>query len=648
MEKGKEVEVSNKEGFEGAWLVATVIRPSSVNKNIILVEYQTLFDEEENIPLQGYVDLLHLRPLPPTQKNWIFQLNEGVEAYFIHGWWKGVISKVLEDSKYTVYFKTFEEEIDFQYWELRTHREWVGGRWTSSQDQDTTFMEQIEGSGRSLNPTGRPALNIDKVTQPSLSEAMDNYWENIVFTTDEEPSANEAHSSSDPALTTQEMSSTSKATDEFVTPCEKIRGGEETDTTLSLKRCHALGTSKGSGVEAQNALSFSTVKVQSNVMEAEHSEDISVPKPYVQCQKELHAVLRTQQMNDPLFDTGIAEAEKPKESVAERKRGRPSGSDRRKAIWKGKTQESRTSNSQTSGMSFQAKGTVDEITNNDLNRSKLLSPTMEEHQTPLFLEQSNLPTDEDNSDAQLLANEAITSKENSSRSFKHSEFSFEARGDEKVLQPSVNDTRNAHSSPMQLDDGSLLLEKESLPFIKSSNLWGTFESLDVFRLVPQCPHFQPLEKENEVLREGTALGKMINFANLMESTCKAHLNEPRRAFENKLKALPDMEEHGFTVRPIQSRLEKMLSMKDSHSQLEDRSKNAKRKLSDATHKLDEIDESISQLNMELQELLTKKETRDLEVAKLQKTRDSIKESMQKAKIDFERVIAAPWKSKSTM
>ncbi|PIA37758.1 hypothetical protein AQUCO_03000351v1 [Aquilegia coerulea] len=599
IEKGKEVEVSNKEGYEGTLFVASVIRPSLVNKNMILVEYLALIDEEENVPLQGYVKISNLRPIPPTQKTRIFKLNEEVDAFFCSGWWKGVIIKVLEDSKYTVYIKSTKEEIDFQNWELRTHREWVGGRWVSSQDQNMTVIEHNEESSRFLNPAaaGSPAPNIDKVTQPSPSESMDNLLENIVFTTDEEPSTNEPHSSSDPALTSQELSSISKATDEFVRPSKDTREGEATDLTLSLKRCHALGASKGSSVEVQRVLPFSTGKGESSP-----AKESTI--------KEMSQMTNVQTEHTQVLSYIVEEDQTL--SMLSKKTNIPIAKDNG--------------------------GTENGNTNNDLNRSQFSSPTMEELQTPsLVLEQSNHPTAEDN-DTQVLANETITSKDNSSKSFKGPEFRFEARGDERVLQSSVNDTANAHSSPMQLDGGSL--PKESLPFIKSSNVWETFESMRVFRLVPQCPHFQPLEKENELLREGTALGKMFSFANLMESICKADIDEPRSAFENKLKVLPDMEQHGFTIQPLQSRLEKILSMKDRHSQLEDSSNIAKRKISDAVHQLDEIEGSIFRGNMELQELLTKMETRDSKVAKLQKTRDAILEMKQKAKTDFERKVAA--------
>ncbi|KAL5697790.1 hypothetical protein ACHQM5_028906 [Ranunculus cassubicifolius] len=105
------------------------------------------------------------------------------------------------------------------------------------------------------------------------------------------------------------------------------------------------------------------------------------------------------------------------------------------------------------------------------------------------------------------------------------------------------------------------------PFTKKSLMWETIESMDAFKLFTQRPHFRPLENDIEGLREGNAMGHMLSFASLVESTCNARLDDPRSMLESNLKALNELEKFGFTVRPICSQLEEILEKKDAITQL---------------------------------------------------------------------------------
>ncbi|KAF9609936.1 hypothetical protein IFM89_019339 [Coptis chinensis] len=144
------------------------------------------------------------------------------------------------------------------------------------------------------------------------------------------------------------------------------------------------------------------------------------------------------------------------------------------------------------------------------------------------------------------------------------------RGHEISSNPVI--TENRLSSPIEQDEVPLPLQVENLPFVKNSFLWGILESYEVFKLMPQQPHFRPLKKYNYELREGYAIAHMSNFANVVERIYKASLDEPRSMFENMLKLLADLEEFGFIVQPIRARVEDLLKIKESFSQLDDRAK----------------------------------------------------------------------------
>lgn len=126
---GTLVEVrSDEEGFEGAWFAAKIV--NSTGKNIFMIEYQHLRTDDESQLLRETVYSQNIRPVPPDileAKD--FYLLEEVDALYNDGWWVGIISKVLKDSRYIVYFRDTQEEMEFKLSELRPHQDWIGGKW---------------------------------------------------------------------------------------------------------------------------------------------------------------------------------------------------------------------------------------------------------------------------------------------------------------------------------------------------------------------------------------------------------------------------------------------------------------------------------------------------------------------------------------
>lgn len=101
-----------------------------VGKDKFLVEYQNLRTDDDKHFLREEIDTLHIRPTPP--ENLMvgrFNLLEEVDSFYNDGWWVGVISRVLSGSKYIVYFRGTNEELEFHHSELRLHQEWIDGKW---------------------------------------------------------------------------------------------------------------------------------------------------------------------------------------------------------------------------------------------------------------------------------------------------------------------------------------------------------------------------------------------------------------------------------------------------------------------------------------------------------------------------------------
>ncbi|XP_009758789.1 DUF724 domain-containing protein 3-like isoform X1 [Nicotiana sylvestris] len=139
--KGSTVEVtSDEEGFKGVWFEATVLgasSPGSKSKEV-WVEYKSIVAEENGSELLK--EVLHVsfvRPVPPVEKIERFELYDDVDAFHKDGWWTGVVTRVLEDSRYQVTFDNPPDELEFGVSELRFHQKWVKGKWVRPGKQRT-------------------------------------------------------------------------------------------------------------------------------------------------------------------------------------------------------------------------------------------------------------------------------------------------------------------------------------------------------------------------------------------------------------------------------------------------------------------------------------------------------------------------------
>ncbi|CAN8269592.1 unnamed protein product [Cochlearia groenlandica] len=132
-DNGMMVEVrSDERGYEGSWYTAKII--SYLDRNRYTVEYQTLRTEDESELLKEEAKGSDIRPNPPlsvTQSSCRYELNEDVDAWFNDGWWSGQVYKInSEHTRYSVYFKTTDERLEFGYSELRPCLVWRKGQWS--------------------------------------------------------------------------------------------------------------------------------------------------------------------------------------------------------------------------------------------------------------------------------------------------------------------------------------------------------------------------------------------------------------------------------------------------------------------------------------------------------------------------------------
>ncbi|XP_042034449.1 DUF724 domain-containing protein 3-like isoform X2 [Salvia splendens] len=130
---GRKVEVSfDREEFQDVWYPATILQ--DLGNLTFLVECNCV-NSDNHSSAKAKVDSLHIRPCPPLLKDKKLVLFENVDAFFDFGWWSGIITKELVNSRYLVFFKQMNCDKEFNQSELRLHMEWKDDKWfTSSQE----------------------------------------------------------------------------------------------------------------------------------------------------------------------------------------------------------------------------------------------------------------------------------------------------------------------------------------------------------------------------------------------------------------------------------------------------------------------------------------------------------------------------------
>ncbi|CAA7014834.1 unnamed protein product [Microthlaspi erraticum] len=86
--------------------------------------------------------------------------------------------------------------------------------------------------------------------------------------------------------------------------------------------------------------------------------------------------------------------------------------------------------------------------------------------------------------------------------------------------------------------------------------------MEVFKRVPESPHFSKLSEIRQDFREGYALGVMATFSGLLEKFKDLEADVPISQLDSLKDSFTELEKHGFDVTRPLSRIEKLLVLKD--------------------------------------------------------------------------------------
>ncbi|CAN6372393.1 unnamed protein product [Urochloa humidicola] len=198
-------------------------------------------------------------------------------------------------------------------------------------------------------------------------------------------------------------------------------------------------------------------------------------------------------------------------------------------------------------------------------------------------------------------------------------------------------------------------------FIKSSPMWSLVEASDAFKMVPQRPHFHPLQQYQLALREGMALGMMSSFADLVKDTMEASIDHSTDWFEDKISSLSYLERNGFDVQFLQSTLTKLLHMKSYGTSylgeirkmdslivgMAASSSQTDALLDEKDRAIAELEQKLGRLRQDSQKIAKRKEHEDAELFGLQSARSKFKEAYDGVKRQFHITLAELHRKKLT-
>ncbi|XP_076949860.1 DUF724 domain-containing protein 6-like [Bidens hawaiensis] len=145
------------------------------------------------------------------------------------------------------------------------------------------------------------------------------------------------------------------------------------------------------------------------------------------------------------------------------------------------------------------------------------------------------------------------------------------------------------------------------PFIKRAPIWDTLESLELYQTPPQKPHFSPLKKMKEEIREGTAIGHMVTFGGIVQRLSGLQLSDSVDIINSSLETLCELETHGFDVGSVRARLAELALLKSKAGPCEIKRKEVESELEKSRNEKYRAEKELDQLQVEMQVLKEKTE-----------------------------------------
>ncbi|KAK1404150.1 hypothetical protein POM88_003755 [Heracleum sosnowskyi] len=693
------VEVTSEDdGFRGAWYVAKIIQDLKLMDNYVEVEYNELLTEDdESKKLIERVHVSFVRPLPPVGKgpNEVIEVNDVVDTFYNDGWWVGVVKDVVDDgTKFLVSFDDPPHTMKCRRSDVRVHFDWVDGNWVKPQKkqdsgtrcmpsghygnfkrQKRTAKRQQVGKG-SASTEKKDKMNVpDEVVEKeciaeevdmSVKEVEDALPTNNCETPPEKDQKNKSRDWERQTVHSNNVSTKGdsglkrkRGRPPKLQPNKKIgsTGGKGSSRkTVTKDSCVGVLGDEAEISAEKHCLILTTVDTPNE----DHFQPLSKDSMMVTTNEQhasgvqRHNLLCSKTEIIPLLEYRADETVKNKR-IKQNKNSLSSAHNEISKIVDSESQYQECDNKSRGDSSLHdichskdADIPIVEILA-DLNEDQISNSRIQlEKPCPTDSEDlSGLPVQRQCANENGLQDGYGTpvAKNNRMEPGPLHKTDGSNPGDlpaESLSRVDSNDKGGELETPSASVCFDDVENHQSLPFLKGSPLWKNIESLEIFKKTQKKPHFSPLVKCKEEMREGLAIGHMVNFSNLVENISRLQFCDPITVIESKLGLLAELESHGFDVEKVRACLTQLLSKKQRETEFQKEYQDIGNTISYSAEEISKADEEIAKLNKRIRELsaklndtVSKKKMKESEISTLQSKQDVVGENLQVLQIDFE-------------
>ncbi|XP_065854108.1 DUF724 domain-containing protein 2-like [Euphorbia lathyris] len=700
------------EGFKSVWYIAKILKSVTRQKNKFLVQHLNLVsDRNPNLQLKETVSVSAIRPPPPSAPaGQTYEVSDVVDVFHRNGWWKGVVSKV-SGTLYTVVFENPPEKLNFFPGNLRFHYFWSGGIFVRSPKQKRMKGLNIEkGTAVEVNLNGEisqnawsPAIVVDEVGFNSfLVKCCRSKTDD-----DEDVHTTETVESfyirpSPPKFEVQNF--------EILEMVDAFHGSCWKKGTINATLTHGRYNVFLDSEEEEFRFVQSEIRPHLVWKDDKWIGFREIPKATVSetvdsVKSSSTEKRKTPDATDDAYETSsVKKSRKNAVDIEEFRKGFGVGQH-------DKGNETSGEQTNVSSVKKSRKNAVDieefrkgfgvvqhdkgnETSGEQKNVAEAAAAEME-FENCASNKEAELPTEMDieNGDAPVITRSVVpgpdnvepvgifyggddgdlpTSGEHQNVSedavFESTDMEKEVSGyiipvadhtaevadgvsDDRALSKCVGrgDQEGRVENLNQADADGELVKNQDMPFVKTAALWQYLDSHEVFKILPQKPHYAPLFEVDEIMREGCAIGHMLTFTFLVDGTSKLTVETQRKVYESYFTVLAGLETHGFDVKPVVERLEKLLAIKAQQDQLVDETKGIQFKLAEFKgerakwdKEINAVQKKISELKEQLALILSERAATDHRSDILQIDFNNLNAAIVNAEQEFQRLVAAPW------
>lgn len=187
-----------------------------------------------------------------------------------------------------------------------------------------------------------------------------------------------------------------------------------------------------------------------------------------------------------------------------------------------------------------------------------------------------------------------------------------------------------------------------LPFAKTLPFWKTYESAG-FERFPQRPHFTPLLKDKEDIRELSAVGMIVTFYGLLDEVKGLKRDDPMSKLKGLNVEFAKLKKHGFNTKSPQATINKLLYLKDVRAKKAEKQRCLEKSIEKEECESLKLQSKRATLKRKICELLTqdkvvkvKMNAVEIKIAEMKSQAEKIGQDVEDMEVEFQKVLSAPW------